>query len=273
MADDSHTDLLATDLDGTLIPMDSCPRQIADLHTLSDLLERRRVPVLYVTGRHLASILAAQREQALPRPQWVIADVGTSLYRITGRGVPEPDSRYQAVLAERSGGAFSGGLRKLLRPISGLELQEEAKQGLHKLSYYSPGSAVAEAARKIEDLLEERSLPLSVIASVDPVDGRGLIDVVPRGISKAFALQWWAESNVVRHDQIVFAGDSGNDRAALVAGYRCIVVANAPDSLKGEVQAAHGEQGWEGRLYLASGRATSGVLEGCQHFGVISRSS
>ena len=53
------------------------------------------------------------------------------------------------------------------------------------------------------------------------------------------------------------------------AGYRTIVVANADRSLAEQVAAKHREAGWQNRLCLAQGRATSGVLEGCRSFGLL----
>ncbi len=64
----------------------------------------------------------------------------------------------------------------------------------------------------------------------------------------------------------MFAGDSGNDLAALSAGYRSIVVGNASKSVVEEVTAAHRAAGWQDRLFLASRPATSGVLQGFRYF-------
>ena len=73
----------------------------------------------------------------------------------------------------------------------------------------------------------------------------------------------------VKPESLVFAGDSGNDLAALIAGYRTIVVANADRRLAQQVQDAHRAAGWKDRLHLARGRATSGVLEGCRRFELV----
>ena len=65
---------------------------------------------------------------------------------------------------------------------------------------------------------------------------------------------------------VIFAGDSGNDLAAFNAGYKTIFVGNAADSIVDKVQEARRCAGWSDRLYHASRHATSGVLEGVQHF-------
>ena len=73
----------------------------------------------------------------------------------------------------------------------------------------------------------------------------------------------------MRRESIVFAGDSGNDLAALTAGYRAILVGNADRSLAHQALQAHQQSNWSDRLYLAREKATSGVLEGCRWFGLV----
>jgi alpha-amylase len=68
---------------------------------------------------------------------------------------------------------------------------------------------------------------------------------------------------------IVFAGDSGNDFAALTTGYRAILVGNSERSMAERACQAHRESTWKDRLYLARGKATSDVLEGGRWFGLL----
>ena len=68
---------------------------------------------------------------------------------------------------------------------------------------------------------------------------------------------------------IVFAGDSGNDYAALTAGFRAILVGNAHQELAERVAEHHRRGGHSDRLYLAREHATAGVLEGCRRFGLV----
>ena len=101
---------------------------------------------------------------------------------------------------------------------------------------------------------------------MDPFNGGGLIDFLPQQVSKAYALEWWC--GFAKHERraVVFAGDSGNDTAALTAGFRAIVVANADRNVALEVYQVHKKQGWENRLVVADAPATSGLLEGCLRF-------
>ena len=154
----------------------------------------------------------------------------------------------------------------MLTSIPGLRLQEDKKQGPFKLSYYVDANRLSISAAAITSVLDASSIAHELIASVDPFNGDGLIDILPLGVSKAFALDWWASHQGVDVQSVLFAGDSGNDLAAMIAGYKTIVVGNADHSLKKQVALHHDNNLWKNRLYLAQRKATSGLLEGFTFF-------
>ena len=120
----------------------------------------------------------------------------------------------------------------------------------------------------MQRFLDESNAPYSLIQSVDPFTGDGLIDCLPKGVSKAYALAWWSQYMDLDTGEIIFAGDSGNDLAAMIAGYRVIVVGNADRSLA-HAGATSARTCWvEQPTVFARKKATSGVLEGCRWFGL-----
>ena len=58
--------VLASDLDGTLIPLDGHRGNREDLQTLSNELGRRGVSLIYITGRHFESTMETARATGLP---------------------------------------------------------------------------------------------------------------------------------------------------------------------------------------------------------------
>lgn len=260
--------ILATDLDGTLIPLDDHSQNERDLRTLARLLREQQVVLTYVTGRHLEIVLEAVKQHQLPPADWMICDVGTSLYGRTPDGW-QPSVPYQEHLQSLTGDWSHGRLQESLTTWDGLTLQEEQKQGPYKLSFYADCNQLDDLSRRIQEWLTEQNVPWSLISSVDPFTDDGLIDLLPRGVSKAAAVQWWSDREGYDHAEVIFAGDSGNDLAALTAGYLSIVVANADRDLVKRVLAHHEENGWSNRCHFASAPATSGVLEGCRAFGLI----
>ena len=105
-----------------------------------------------------------------------------------------------------------------------------------------------------------------MICSTDPFNGDGLIDILPAGVSKAFALNWLLKQENAASSEAVFAGDSGNDYAAMIGGFNTIVVGNASEDLRLKVTDFFEQQKCDVDLYCARSKATSAVLEGVEHF-------
>ena len=259
--------VLATDLDGTLIPLNDDPLHRQDLLRLNDHFQSQDDTLVYVTGRHLESTLQAIGDHNLPKPDWIICDVGTTICRRSEGGSYIQASGYAERLSSIIATSSMATVREQLSAMQELRLQEPEKQGPFKLSFYTSGNDIQAITERIKVAIGDQ--PFCVIASVDPFNGDGLVDVVPKNASKAFALRWWSEVTGHEAERIVFSGDSGNDLAALTAGYLSIVVGNASQQVIDQTRAAHQAEGWNRRLYIANGCATSGVLEGCRHYGLI----
>jgi len=75
----SSARVLATDLDGTLIPLNGSDSNVSDLATLAEQLRPNNVQLVFVTGRHFESVTAAINEDRLPKPDWIFCDVGTTI--------------------------------------------------------------------------------------------------------------------------------------------------------------------------------------------------
>lgn len=296
---------LATDLDGTLIPITpeeaTRPGQSAGgldqetaekrflesqaalsvLRSDAERCEPGGLGIVFVTGRHFESVCEAIVEFDLPIPDWILCDVGSRcLQRVdsTRSHFTEADqvaSLFQTVrtyddrLDQVAGRYDCDALMQGLASVASVRPQEAFKQGRHKHSFYCQGVELAECERAIATYLQEHNLPLNVVASTDPFTGDGLIDLMPPGVNKSFALQWWIEASGANPDQIVFAGDSGNDHAAMVSGLKTIIVGNATRELAQSVENYHRDQQWSGRLFLARQPNTVAVLDGCRWFGLI----
>ncbi len=261
--------VLATDLDGTLIPLPDHAGNQTALEILGRAFAAGRLELVYATGRHLESVLDAIPKYSLPRPDWIVADVGTSIYRREAETYRR-HAPFEALLAAQTGGADRAAVETLLAGITGLVLQAPERQQRFKISYESPAGTVEGLAARINQRLAQTRLPYACLASIDPFHNIGLLDVLPAGASKAAALLWLATHADFSPDEVVFAGDSDNDFAALACGFRAIVVANAPPGLADRAERALAARNLRGRLFRATMPATSGVLEGCRHFGLVS---
>jgi HAD superfamily hydrolase (TIGR01484 family) len=260
--------LLASDLDGTLIPLERDAKHLSEVGELVAALEATpSLRLAYVTGRHLSLAEEGIAEVGLPRPDWFVCDVGTSVYRRSGHHF-EADTAYRAEMRAAFGGLDGTDIRAAIGAIEGIELQEDEKQAEFKVSYYSKGrhEPFVEAVR---ERLDAAGASVNLVASFDPVSERGLLDVLPAAVAKDYAVRYLHDHAGIAEDHLVYAGDSGNDRAAMLAGYRAIVVGNADRALKEDVSAVSAARGLSGKIYFAEHPYARGVLEGLRHFGFV----
>mgnify|MGYP001828647120 FL=1 len=259
--------LLASDLDGTLIPLERTPERLAEVRTLVDALERADgLQLAYVTGRHLALARSGIAEVGLPEPDWFVCDVGTSVYRRIDGGY-EADETYRRAMRQALGGISAPDVQRALGSVEGIWLQEDEKQGEFKVSYYTEGRHERYLGR-VQAGLDSAGARVALVASYDPVSERGLLDILPAAVAKDYAVRYLQKRTGVAEDGWVYAGDSGNDRAAMLAGYKAIVVGNADDALKRDLAELAATEGLATRLYFALRPYAAGVHEGLVHFGL-----
>lgn len=260
--------LLASDLDGTLIPLERSAQRLREVEEFVQAVRNAQGLMLaYVTGRHLALAEQGIAEFELPWPDLLVCDVGTSVYRRIDGGY-EPDEEYQRRMRAAFGGLRGEDIKGTLASVEDLELQEDEKQAKFKVSYYTPKHA-SSVLDEVADLLRSTGGNVNLVSSYDAVSDRGLLDVLPAGVAKDYAVRYLHDHTQVAADGLIYAGDSGNDRAAMLAGYRVIVVANAEESLKVDLKEEAAKQHLDEYLYFAEHPFARGVLEGCRHFGVL----
>ncbi len=264
------TPILATDLDGTFIPLNSVAKSSPDVQALREISSRVAagdMELIYVTGRHLSSVLDAIIQNDLPTPNVIICDVGSSIY-FRAAQVFEVHDGYANHLSGLTGTVSTNTLRSLFHDVPTLRLQEPEKQQRFKLSFYCDAERLTDCTAAVDSVLTANELPFGVVASLDPFDNVGLIDVMPQGVHKAYALHWWTQTHGLDPQSIVFAGDSGNDFAALTGGFRGILVGNSSAELAERIRLHHQQSKTLDQIYFAKSCQTAGVLEGCRHFGI-----
>ena len=119
--------LLASDLDGTLIPLERNAKRLREVAELVGAFETTpSLQLAYVTGRHLSLAQAGTAEVGLPCPDWFVCDVGTSVYHRYG-GRYELDAIYRAEIKAAFGGLTGDQVRVAVGALRGVVLQEEEK--------------------------------------------------------------------------------------------------------------------------------------------------
>lgn len=263
--------LLATDLDRTLLPNGRWPADPSALGVFAQWVAEHRVPLVYVTGRSLELTEEAIRTYGLPRPEYVCADVGASVWSRDGEGWQAAPGWAERV-AKASPAWDPEAVDAALHGWEGLVPQGAAQQSRFKRSYDFDVEA-ADAVEALRTHLGGRFDEV-LVDSHDPQKGVGLLDVMARAATKRSALEFVADARGVPYSEVVFCGDSGNDLAPMTGAFCGVMVRNADARLVEGVAEARRDQP-ELRVYHAqggfrglSGYYTSGVLEGAAHYGL-----
>ncbi|MDZ7641783.1 MAG: HAD-IIB family hydrolase [Desulfurivibrio sp.] len=289
--------LLCSDLDRTILPNGPWPESPAARPLLRRLAARPELRLAYVSGRDLGLLQAAIAEYAIPRPDYAIGDVGTTIYRLTGTDW-QPLAAWQREIGRDWRGRKSHELAPLLADLAELRLQEPAKQKTYKLSYYTPArfqsaSAVNEAGSEptageaagdwqpdpaallaaVEHRLQPANIRARLVWSIDEDRDCGLLDILPARAGKLAAIHFLLAHLQLPPAAAVFAGDSGNDLDALGSELNAILVANAPSEVRRQARELVAAAGRPQTLYCATGNFrdlngnySAGVIEGLVHY-------
>ena len=265
--------MLCTDLDRTVLPNGPQPESDQARKRFSSLADRPEVTLVYVTGRDLRLVRKAMAEYYLPKPDFVIGDVGTTIYEGQSEDwQPWPD--WQQEIAPDWAGLEHDAISRLLLDMTDLQAQEAAKQNLHKASFYVPLNADTEAlSHDIRLRLGSAGIRAGLVWSIDEAHDTGLLDVLPSSASKLHAITFLMQRKRFTLAGTVFAGDSGNDLQVLASAIPAVLVANASTAVRREALQQATAQGHSDALYIAqggfmgmNGNYTAGVLEGVVHY-------
>lgn len=266
--------LLCTDLDRTLIPNGreaESPRALALFCTLA---ARPEVTLAYVSGRDRNLVEQAAGDYQLPFPDFVIADVGSSIYRIDAKHEWHLDRAWEAEIGADWGAWKHADLAGKLADLTDLQLQEPAKQSRYKLSYYVPLLTDSNVlSERILERLRSNGIRARLIWSVDAPAQMGLLDILPARVSKYHAIEWLMQERGFTVGNTVFCGDSGNDLEVLASPIPAVLVANAEADVRRLAMMRAKNAGQAAQLYVArggfmgmNGNYSAGILEGIAHY-------
>lgn len=265
--------LLCTEMDGTLIPSGSHLEHPEARERFRAFCSNPNVVLAYVSSWHIDLVKQAIVEYQLPEPRFVITDVGSKIYRYHQGGWDEIEC-WQKQIASAWNGKSLSDLQQALAPCENLQLQEDDKQNDFKLSYYlSLNVPPQQILSWVEQQLAKQKVEFELVWSVDKVKRIGLLDILPRNAGKQDAIEFLCQKLKLTLDQVLFAGNSGNDLAVLSSPILSVLVANAePEIRKQAIELAAAYNCTES-LYIArsdnnifDGNYAAGVLQGISFF-------
>ncbi|MDH5231839.1 MAG: HAD-IIB family hydrolase [Gammaproteobacteria bacterium] len=265
--------VLFTDLDRTLLPNGPQEFSPTAYEYLQQLQQQDVLTIIYVSGRHQALIEEAISQYHPPLPDYIIADVGTTIYLREHEQWVLFDAWQQHIAADWNG-LTREDVHECLKHHEALALQEAEKQNQFKLSYYcSLAQDETELVSQLQQTLQQSNVQANVIYSIDEIKRCGLIDVLPMSANKLHAILFLLDYLNQPLDQCLFSGDSGNDLDVLVSNIPSVLVANAMQQVKAEAMARAGNNRSLHQLYIAKGDClqmngcyAAGIVEGLLHF-------
>jgi sucrose-6F-phosphate phosphohydrolase len=265
--------LICTDLDRTLMPNGPQPESPGARERFAALVARPEVRLAYVSGRSLDLVRDAMRQYDLPRPDYVITDVGTNIHEPLDGDWGLVKDWHDRIGADW-GDFDHAAIAALLDDVRDIRTQEPAKQERYKLSFYVPlDRAPAEVKGRIAARLKANGIRANLIYSVDEPQAIGLLDLLPASASKFHAIEFLLARLGLALEACLFAGDSGNDTEVLVSPIPAVLVANGADDVRRDALARAARAGNGNRLYCAkggfdgmNGNYAAGILEGVAHY-------
>jgi sucrose-6-phosphatase len=266
--------LLCTDLDRTLIPNGPEPESAGARPCFRLFCGFENVTLAYVSGRHRSLVQQAIADYTLPRPDYVVGDVGTTIYRVIDDDHWHPVTEWEEQISADWAGNSHSEIHTLFSDLNDLRRQELHKQNRYKLSYYVPLHSDREKlALTLRSRLDAADIRASLVWSVDEPARVGLLDVLPARATKFHAIRFLMKILGFTFADTLFSGDSGNDLEVLVSAVPAVLVANARPEIRDEALRIAAAGGTRESLYLAAGgllgmngNYSAGILEGVAHY-------
>jgi len=234
--------LLATDLDGTFLGGSSESR----LSLYQTIAAHPEIQLAYISGRSLEAILPLLSDPTLPQPDYIVADVGASLY--LGDSL-QPIQPLQNEIDERWPGESR--IASVMQRFPDIVRQDEPQ--LRRCSYYcSPEQAKDPELARLADELDCEML----------YSAGHYLDFLPKGVNKGSSLKKLVEWLGIDGEEVLVAGDTMNDLAMLTAGFKAVCVGGSEPELLERTQG-------QTRVMHASESGCAGIIEAFAHFGFL----
>lgn len=249
-ADNKTPFLLATDIDGTLLGPtgeESWLCAFAKEYPQSIILA-------YMTGRSLPSVQALIAEGIIPPPHYICSHVGTELFDCRHRDTAintlftEGVDRDHWHLEEIYAHGVGEGVRRQVFTNG---------QPPYHAGFFWDGQK--DSLNAFRDRLRWCTA-CSIVVSHEK-----FIDVIPDVLGKGNAVSFLKNHLCLSPDDIVVAGDSGNDSSMFDTPFKAIIPANGYEELRKKADKA-----WHHHSTFEAGE---GVLDGLYRFGFVKKST
>lgn len=238
--------LIISDIDYTLIGDDDSLKKLKI--TLKNMSSKIGFGV--ATGRVIESAVEEIKKNKIAMPDLFITSVGSEIYY-----------NYKNELIYSNGWDAHishmwnrNKIVELLSRFNFLKYQEQGNQRKFKVSYYTNDNT--KNLNKVRDLLLKNKIKCNLIFS----HGQ-FLDILPYRASKGKAIRYLAYRWNILFEQILVAGDSGNDMEMLKGDMLGVVVANYSP----ELESLKGLR----RVYFSNKKFAAGISDGINYYNFL----
>lgn len=236
--------ILATDLDGTFLAGSDAQRQ--QLYRLID--RDPGIALIFITGRGLEAVMPLLTDPAIPRPDYLVCDVGATV--VDGHSL-RPVQPLQSQIEARWPGEHQVAPAFEAFP----ELQRQDVPQERRCSYFCPPQALARIRPQVE--ATATALGCDVLYSADRY-----LDILPPDTDKGRSLLALVRQLRLPRERVLVAGDTLNDLSMYMTGFRGVCVGGAEPALLDATDAL-------ADTYQARAPGCGGILEAIEHFRLL----
>lgn len=239
--------LIIADIDNTLTGNDAAMYDFFNLIAAAE----DNVGFGIATGRRYEDVMEIMQQHDMPTPEVLITSVGTEIYYGKNHTLDRSWNKHIDFRWEPER------IREVLSEIEGLYLQEANEQSKYKISYRVDFS-VAPRLNAIKRILRSHNLKVRVIASLGM-----FLDIIPSRAGSGLSIRHMAFKWGFPLEQILIAGDSGNDEGMLTGNTLGVVVGNYSRELEKLRKYP--------RIYFAEAHNAAGIIEGVHYYNFLEK--
>jgi len=237
--------LIIADIDNTLTGDDDAMHDFFNLITEAE----ENIGFGIATGRRYEEVLQLLDDYNMPHPEVLITSVGTEIYygkhyTLDKSWQKHIDYRWEP---ER--------IMEVLGGIEGFYIQEEDEQSAYKISFEVDFS-VAPSVPEIKKIMRKNNIRGKVVSSLGM-----FLDIIPSRSGSGLSIRHMAYKWGFPLENILIAGDSGNDEEMLAGNTLGVVVGNYSPELEKLRKYP--------RVYFAEAQHAAGIIEGVRYYNFL----